>query len=79
MFEDFHGNAAVSGALEQMMAQGRIPQSILLHGPEGVGKATLARRYASRLLGGAAKIENDDLSLPHNVACIEERERWPAD
>ena len=48
-------------------AQGRIPQTILLDGAEGVGKATLARRFAATLLGDAGKIEQDDLSLEHNT------------
>ena len=79
MFEDFHGNRPVQAALDQMLASGRIAQTILLDGPEGVGKSTLARRVAARLLGGASKIENDDLSLEHNRERIAEREKLPAE
>jgi DNA polymerase-3 subunit delta' len=79
MFESFHGNAVVASALEQMIATNRIPQTLLFAGPEGVGKATLARRFAARLLGGAAQIEQDDLSLESNRALIAEREKWPSD
>lgn len=57
----------------------RIPQTILLSGPEGIGKATLVRRFAAALLGGAEKIELDDLSLPQNVELVEQREKWPAE
>lgn len=62
-----------------MTRQERIPQTILLDGPEGVGKATLVRRFAGRLIGGAEKIEQDDLSLEKNAEAIAEREKWPAD
>jgi len=62
-----------------MAHQGRIPQTILLDGAEGVGKATLARRFGAALLGGAEKIESDDLSLEQNAAIIADREKWPAD
>jgi len=79
MFENFFGNRAAADALEQMLESGRIPQTILLAGPEGVGKATLVRRFAARLLGGAKNIEKDDLSLPDNIASIAEREKWPSD
>ena len=79
MFEDFYGNRFAAEALKQMIAGGRMPQTILLAGPEGVGKATLARRFAARLLGGKDLIEKDDLSLPENVEYIGEREKWPAD
>ncbi len=79
MFENFWGNPHITHALERMMAADRIPQTLLFAGPEGTGKATLARRFASRLLGDPGKIEPDDLSLPHNLGIIAARERWPAD
>ena len=79
MFENFHGNPAVAQALFAMARQGRIPQTILLDGAEGVGKATLVRRFAAALLGSAEKIEQDDLSLEHNIEVIAEREKWPSD
>ena len=78
-FPNFYGNSNAVQTLAQMIQQGRIPQTILLSGPEGVGKATLARRFAAALLGGAAKIERDDLSLPENLEIIEQREKWPAE
>src|SRR6185295_4183647 len=79
MFENFWGNAHVTKALERMIAQDRISQTLLFAGPEGVGKATLARRFAAELLGDPEKIERDDLSLSDNAAIIAARERWPAE
>jgi DNA polymerase-3 subunit delta' len=79
MFKDFYGNAAVAQTLCSMANRDRIPQTILLEGPEGVGKATLARRFAATLIGDAGKIEQDDLSLEANADVITEREKWPAD
>src|ERR1700693_1577374 len=79
MFENFWGNAHVTIALERMIEQERIPQTLLFAGPEGIGKATLARRFGARLLGGAEKIEQDYLRLPHNSAIVASREKWPAE
>ncbi|MFZ5926810.1 MAG: AAA family ATPase [Acidobacteriota bacterium] len=88
MFKDFYGNRTAAESLERMIGGGRIAQTILLAGPEGVGKATLARRFAARLLAAetpeaAAEIEHnvekDDLSLPENRKILEEREKWPSE
>jgi len=79
MFENFWGNAHVLEALEQMLAHGRLAQTLLFSGPEGVGKATLARRLGGRLLGHPEQIEQDDLSQPHNLETVRDREKLPAD
>src|SRR6516162_5806262 len=68
MFENFWGNAPVVEALEQMIAHDRVAQTLLFAGPEGVGKATLARRLGRRLLGRAEYIET-----------VAARERWPSE
>lgn len=78
-FNDFFGNSHVAQTLAQMLEQKRIAQTILLSGPEGVGKATLARRFAAALLGDPAKIERDDLSLPANLEIIEQRKKWTSE
>ncbi len=78
-FPGFYGNESVAQTLSHMIERRRIAQTIILSGPEGVGKATLVRRFASALLGGEIKVERDDLSLPQNVDAIEQREKWPAD
>jgi DNA polymerase-3 subunit delta' len=79
VFENFWGNAHVTAALERMIEQERIPQTLLFAGPDGIGKATLARRFGARLLGAADKIEQDDQSLPHNIAIVTGREKWLAE
>jgi len=62
-----------------MIRRGRIAQTLLLSGAEGVGKATLARRFGALLLGDPQKIEQDDLSLASNASLIADREKWTAD
>ena len=82
--ENFFGNPAVVANLVEMIHGHRIPQTLLLSGPEGVGKATLARRFAAMLVGAAgpadaARIEQDDLSLEANTQIIADREKWTAE
>jgi DNA polymerase-3 subunit delta' len=79
MFENFWGNRHVTQALEQMIRQDRLAQTLLFSGPEGVGKATLARRLGAHLLGHGELIERDDLSLPDNVNTIATREKLAAE
>ena len=77
---NFYGNAAAQAALQGMIERERVPQTILLAGPEGVGKATLARRFAAQLLGyDAYRIEQDDLSLEANIATRVERLKLTAE
>jgi DNA polymerase-3 subunit delta' len=79
MFDNFWGNPRAIEALEQMLAQQRLAQTLLFAGREGVGKATLARRLGARLLGRGEQIERDDLSLPENLETVAAREKWSAD
>jgi DNA polymerase-3 subunit delta' len=79
VFENFVGNRHVQNALEGMIERERIPQTMLFAGLEGLGKATLARRFAARLLGHPEQIERDDLSLEANASLITGREKLPAD
>jgi DNA polymerase III subunit delta' len=78
-FPNFHGNPIAAADLRRMINGARIPQTLLLHGPEGVGKATLARRFAAYLIGHADQIERDDLSLEHNRDMQAEREKLTAE
>ncbi|HEX4769955.1 MAG TPA: AAA family ATPase [Bryobacteraceae bacterium] len=78
-FPHFYGNNAIAQALAQMIQRQKISQTILLAGPEGVGKATLARRFAAVLVGQPEKIERDDLSLPANLTILDDREKWTSE
>ncbi len=79
VIENFFGNAGVADVLDEMVRSERIHHTMLFAGPVGVGKATLARRFAAALLGEPAKIEKDDLSLTENQTLLADREKWPAD
>src|SRR5260370_37357035 len=45
-FADFHGNADVLRRLRDMLARDRFPHSVILGGPQGSGKYTLALMLA---------------------------------
>src|SRR3954454_17183814 len=79
MFDQFYGNAPVVEALHQMIEKGRLAQTLLFSGPEGVGKATLARRLAQRFLPRPELVGKDDLSLPDNLEIVATREKLSAD
>ena len=48
-----HGHVAAERTMLRAWQSGRLPPAWLLRGPPGVGKATLAYRFARRLLAGA--------------------------
>lgn len=79
MWEGFYGNLAVTTALSRIVEHERIPQTLLFAGPQGVGKATAARRLAAALLPQPALIEHDDLSRPEHQELLREREKMPSD
>jgi len=78
-FNSFYGNPEIAAALAEMIRGGKIPQTLLFSGPEGIGKATLARRFGAALIGEPDKIEQDDLSREANVSLIEDREKWTSE
>lgn len=45
-FSDFHGNEGVVHRLREMLGRGRLPQAVILSGPTGSGKYTLALMLA---------------------------------
>jgi len=55
------GHAAAEAALAEAVRAGRLHHAWLLAGPPGIGKATLAYRFARRLLAGGA---GEGLYLP---------------
>ena len=61
---DLRGHAAAEAALAAAMRGGRLHHAWLLTGPPGIGKATLAFRFARRLLAGLPAEEGQGLALP---------------
>jgi DNA polymerase-3 subunit delta' len=57
------GHAAAERTLLESIRQGRMHHAWLITGPEGIGKATLAFRFARRLLAGQAAGEPGTLAL----------------
>ncbi|HXW92142.1 MAG TPA: DNA polymerase III subunit, partial [Terriglobales bacterium] len=48
-FSDFHGNRDTVGRLRRLVAQGRFPHAVILAGPAGSGKYTLAVMLAQAM------------------------------
>ena len=90
MFDSFLGNAAIVAAVRQMLGENRLPQTLLFSGPEGAGKATLARLIAAALnckgdntgapcgaCHSCRRILAADLSLAEYQKLFEERAKTP--
>src|SRR5437016_10279903 len=52
---DLVGHEAAESALQQLFLSGRMPHALLLSGPRGIGKATLAFRLARFVLANGAE------------------------
>src|SRR5579883_3149476 len=57
-FSDFHGNTEVVHSLRDMLARNRFPQAVILSGPEGAGKYTLALMLAKAMNCLEPKVTN---------------------
>jgi DNA polymerase-3 subunit delta' len=57
------GQDAAEATLADAMRSGRLHHGWLISGPEGVGKATLAFRFARRLFAGVPPHQNNTLAL----------------
>ncbi len=61
------GHAAAEATLLEAMRSGRMHHAWLITGPDGVGKATLAYRFARRLLAGVPSDDSLALDPQHPV------------
>lgn len=63
---DLYGHAAAAQTLATAARSGRLPHAWIIAGPKGVGKATLAWRFARALMVHGPEECPDDLSVPEN-------------
>src|SRR5882724_8649588 len=63
-FSEFQGNGEVVGRLREMLARDRFPHAIILAGPQGAGKYTLALMLARTMnclgIGGSGEAFKTD-------------------
>lgn len=59
---DFYGHEKAVEIIENILNTDKIPQSWLISGQKGVGKATLAYRFAKSLLSGSKTLSTDEKS-----------------
>src|SRR5947208_8313713 len=74
-FEDFYGNSEVVRRLREMLKRDRFPHAVILSGPEGAGKYTLALKLA-RTMNCLNPIQQDGLieycgSCPNGLGIAE--------
>jgi DNA polymerase-3 subunit delta' len=60
---DLFGHETAESALRQLFDSGRMPHALLLSGPRGIGKATLAFRFARFVLAGGAASDAGGLAI----------------
>src|SRR6266404_2774509 len=60
-FNDFHGNRETVTRLREMLARDRFPHAVILAGPEGAGKYTLAQMLAKAMNCLSPPITSDGL------------------
>ena len=71
------GHGAAEAALLSAFNAGRLPPGLLITGPHGIGKATLAYRFARFLLAQAAERGGGGLFAPSVPASLEVAETHP--
>lgn len=59
-FEEFIGSEKIVNQIRSQLDSGRVPTAILLSGPTGTGKTTLARCICTRLNGEAVEVNAAD-------------------
>ena len=70
------GHFSVRARLDELVAAGRYPSAILLSGPRGIGKATLAFALARRIIAETGD-ETVHLPISHALGRPEHHEfRW---
>ena len=59
-FSDFYGNSDTVGRLRDLLAHDRFPHAVILAGPAGSGKYTLALMFA-KVMNCLAPVRSDGL------------------